>query len=136
MAVGRRCLGCLEPQRLTSYRNRGIKTRGCLSPDYAEHVVERGKARTGNFGFSLCRDFVRCSFLPSTAARTSLRTRHGYSVAIVARPMWYHNTSRRTRFAGDRATSKPTFAAAAWCREIDLAKDTWGPAANELNGRP
>jgi hypothetical protein len=39
MAVGRRRLGCLEPQRLTSYRNRGVKTRGCLSPDYAKHVV-------------------------------------------------------------------------------------------------
>jgi hypothetical protein len=32
--------GCLEPQRLTSYRNRGIKTRRCLGPDYAKHVVE------------------------------------------------------------------------------------------------
>src|SRR5947208_798913 len=50
MAVGRRCLGCLEPQRLTSYRNRGIKTPACLSPDYAEHGVEPDKPRTGNSG--------------------------------------------------------------------------------------
>src|SRR5215212_4497338 len=97
MAVGRRRLGCLEPQRLTSYRNRRIKTRGCLSPDYAKHVVEWGKARSGNFSFSLCRDFVRCAFLPSAAALTSLRTRHGYSVAILAASgpfMWYHDTTR------------------------------------------
>ena len=43
----------LEPQRLTSYRDGGVKTRGCLSPDNAKHVVEWGKARSGNFGFSL-----------------------------------------------------------------------------------
>src|SRR4051812_3218319 len=53
MAVGRRCLGGLEPQRLTSYRNRGIKTRWCLSPDYPKHVVERGKARSGDLRLAL-----------------------------------------------------------------------------------
>src|SRR6187399_1256779 len=53
MAVGCRCLGCLKPQRLTSYRNRGIKTRGCLSPDYAEQVVEWGKARSGDLRLPL-----------------------------------------------------------------------------------
>src|SRR3954452_5849822 len=53
MAVGCRCLGCLEPQRLTSYRNRGIKTRGCLSPDYAKHVIEWGKARSGDLRLAL-----------------------------------------------------------------------------------
>src|SRR3954464_6559277 len=53
MAVGRCCLGCFEPQRLTSNRNRGIKTRRCLSPDYAKHVVEWGKARSGDLRLAL-----------------------------------------------------------------------------------
>src|SRR4051812_26205634 len=53
MAVGRCRFGCLEPQRLTSYRDRGIKTRACLSPDYAKHVVEWGKARSGDLRLAL-----------------------------------------------------------------------------------
>ena len=53
MAVGCRCLCCLEPQGLTSYRNRGIKTRGCLGPDYAQNVVEWGKARSGDLRLAL-----------------------------------------------------------------------------------
>jgi hypothetical protein len=77
----------------------------------------RQKVRSGNFGFSLCRDFVRCAFLSSTAALTSLGTRHGYSVAILVSSglglcgiMIPHPAARLFRHPGSRLGRRLSFA--------------------------
>jgi len=72
----------------------------------------RQKVRSGNFGFSLCRDFVRCAFCRPPRRSPRLEPDTAYSVATLASSgawlMWYHDTS-----PGRKVVQAPWFTAGA-----------------------